>query len=94
MITKYRIKPYLNKAEIEEVEVIRETKQSVFLPSGSMRRKQSEIEEYYDTWEAAHAALTIKAERQVAAARRALESANAFAGNVKGMRKPEKENSK
>lgn len=42
--------------------------------------------EYYDTWEAAHASLTDKAARQVANARRALEIANSFAGNVKGMR--------
>ena len=95
MLTKYKIKGRWPEAKIEEVEVLRETAQCIFVstnktksnPNGERKElKMTEWYEYYDTWDAAHAALTDKAERQVTNARLALEIANSFAGNVKGMR--------
>jgi hypothetical protein len=94
MTTKYRIEGGHPTAKIEEVDILRETEHCIFLrsdirryPTGERKElKKSEWHEYYDTWEDAHAALTAKAERRVANARRELEIANGFAGNVKGMR--------
>lgn len=95
MLTKYKIKGRYPEAKIEEVEVVRETAQCIFVPTNKTKSnpngerkelKMAEWAEYYDTWEAAHAALTDKAALQVANARRALEMANSFSGNVKGMR--------
>ena len=95
MLTKYKIRGRYPEAKIEEVEVVRETAQYIFVPAYKTKSnpngerkelKMTEWAEHYDTWEAAHAALTDKAARQVANARRALEIANSFAGNVKGMR--------
>ena len=95
MLTKYKIKGRNPEAKIEEVEVLRETAQCIFVPGNKTKinptgerkeLKMTEWAEHYDTWESAHAALTDKAARQVANARRALEIANSFAGNVKGMR--------
>lgn len=94
MITKYKIQARWPKAEIEVVEVVRETAQCVFLPSTHRRDKngerkelkRSEWHEYYDTWDAAHAALMAKAESRLNAARRRLQDAQGLHGNVKGMR--------
>ena len=95
MLTKYKIKGRYPEAKIEEVEVLRETAQCIFVPTNKTMSnpngerkelKMTEWAEHYDTWEAARAALTAKAERQVLNARRALEIANSFAGNVKVMR--------
>lgn len=96
MLTKYKIKGrYYQDAEIEEVEVLRETAQCVFFPASKTKRnpkgerkelKITEWVEYYDTWDAAHAVLTVRAERRVANARETLELANEFADNVKSMR--------
>ena len=94
MLTKYKIKGRYTEAKIEEVEVVRETAQCIFVPANKTKNnpngerkelKMTEWAEYYDTWAAAHAALTDKAARQMANARRALEIANGFAWNVKGM---------
>lgn len=91
MITKYKIRVgFFQEAKIEKIEVLRETAKYIFVPtrSGGERResKMSSFDEYHDTWEAAHSSLTELAERNVANARRALEIANSFAGNVKGMK--------
>ena len=95
MLTKYKIKVRWPDAEIEEVEVVRETEHCLFLPALPTKRnpkgetkelKFSEWHEYHDSWEDAHAALTTKANQNVQTARRNLELANSFAGNVKGMR--------
>jgi len=95
MLTKYKIKGLYPEAKIEEVEVLRETAQCIFFPASKTKSKptgerkelkMTEWAEYYDTWEAAHTALTAKAERQVLNARQELEIANGFAANVKGIR--------
>lgn len=96
MFTKFKIGARNLKAEIEEVEILRETEQCVFLPTKATRTnpkgesrelKVTEWHEYHDTWESAHASLTKKAAEQVTNARRRLDFANAFAGNVKGMKR-------
>jgi len=92
MLTKYRIKGRFKEAKIEVVEVLRETEHFVYTRGHRDKEnrdgKKTEWAEYYDTWEQAHEALTKAAQERVAGARRSLELANAFAGNVKGMRKP------
>lgn len=92
MLTKYRIKGRFKEAKIEVIEVLRETEHFVYTRGNRDKEnrdgKRTEWAEYYDTWEDAHAALTKAAQKRVAGARRALELANAFAGNVEGMRKP------
>lgn len=97
MITKYRIRARYHEAEIEEVEVLRETEQCVFLPANKTRSnpngesrelKKNGWVEYYDTWEEAHAVLVEKTARQVSNASRNLELANRLARDVRCMRKP------
>lgn len=94
MITKFKIQAKHPRPEITEVEVLRETEQSVYLPGTSGwdkkgERREAKITEwhhYYDTWEAAHKALLTKADDQLRHARRALELAQSTHGNIKGMR--------
>ena len=86
--------------KIEQVEVLRETNVSVFLPVNARslagakgvdeRRdaKRSTYAQYHDTWEDAKAYLMAKAEGEVVAARRRLEQANSKLGNIKGMKPP------
>ncbi len=90
-IVKYRIAGRFKRAEIEAVEVSRETDKYVFVlfRNRKVERKELKISdwnEYYDTWEDAHAALTLDAEWKVKNARRNLELANSYVGNIKGMR--------
>lgn len=97
MITKYSIGGRFKQAEIVAVEVLRETALCVFLPTNRLRKteqkelKRTEWREYYDTWEEAHVALMEDAERRLISARRALEAAQGYAGNVMGMRPPKNE---
>lgn len=91
MIIKWQAIPGF--ASIERIECTRETESSVFY--ASMRggneyryRKMSEGTAYFDTWAEAHAHLTQHAANRVLGARRQLELANSYAGNVKGMRAP------
>lgn len=79
---------------IEEVEIVRETAASVFYSwhdwNGKVAErkaaKRSDYACYHDSWSGAHSYLLAKAEAKVAAARRALESANGELGNIKGMK--------
>jgi hypothetical protein len=96
MIKKFVIKVMFKIAKITEVEVIRETDVSVFVPTnrkedykGRREAKISQFDHYHDTWDLAHADLLDIAEKDVMRARRNLETAKAFYGNVKGMRKPD-----
>lgn len=79
---------------IHRVEVVRETKVSVFLARNTNRRsdkaerreaKFGTFDQYHDTWEAAHAYLMEKATEKVVEARYQLERANGKLGNIKGM---------
>lgn len=88
-------------ALIRAVEVLRVTDQSVFVAANSrfgknkkMERREamrSEYTNYFLTWEEAHAFLMEAAESRLYGARRALEIAQGYHGNVKGMRKPAKD---
>jgi len=86
---KYRIGNRWPEAKIEEIEITRETEQSVFLLNHRGKEcreaKKSDWHQYHDTWEAAHAALIGKAEVKIEDARARLQSAQDFLGNVKGM---------
>ena len=82
-------------ATIEVVEVLRETAESVYVSvrgfGGVKERregKRTQYSEYHDTWEEAHAALLKRAEGGLVAARRVLQSAQDFKGNVVGMKAP------
>jgi len=91
VVIKYRIAGRFKKAEIDKVEVERETEYFVFvLRNGKEVRdgKKTEWAEYYDTWDEAHAALMKDAEQKITNARRSLEYAHGFQGNVKGMKRP------
>jgi hypothetical protein len=86
---KYRIKNRWETAEIEEIEVARETAQSVFVlrSDGSECRsaKVSEWHQYHDTWESAHAELVRKANSKIEHATRELQRANDFFRSVNTM---------
>lgn len=83
---------------IEQVEVLRETAQCVFLPpyrsaskAGKTERREAkhgEFAQYHDTWTSAHAYLLDKAADKVLAARDLLKRANDKIGNIKGMKPP------
>lgn len=97
---KYKIKPRWNEANILEREITRETDKCVFYmdtyfgsPQETRENKVSDYGSWYDTWEEAHAALLESAQSVVVHARRRLEEANGFLGNVKGMQKPKTANS-
>lgn len=97
MLKMFKTEARPHTAAIVPVDVIRETERCVFVPAngawhrGKTERREAKVSEwhiYHATWEAAHEHLTQKSAGRVADARRSLELANAFAGNVKGMRKP------
>lgn len=97
MITKY--KTNYSKDKIVEVDVIRETDQSVFvktlgyqLKGNTEHRvsKRSEHECYFDTFEDAKKFLIDAAERRVSWARNSLQDAQDKLGNIKGMKGPAK----
>lgn len=83
--------------KIDVVEVLRETKASVFLKKNGMTRhskserreaKYSDYAQYHDTWTDAHTYLVAQAEGKVRAIRLQLEQASGKLGNVKGMKPP------
>lgn len=85
-----------SNASIEKVECTRETEKCVWLTrwegcKPSRMDKRSTYYNFHDSWEDAKAFLLEDAQRRVESARRSLEFANSFLGNVKGLRKPEGE---
>jgi hypothetical protein len=80
------------QAVIQRVEVLRETEQSIYVTgyNGKERRegKETGYAAYHDTWEAAHAYLTLRASTKVAVARNELQRRQDLAGNIKGLKKP------
>ena len=86
-VIKYRTS--FNK--IEALEVERETDKQVVLPANngfrsSRENKVSDWSNWHDTWEAAHAFLVAKAERDVSSLRMRLEQAKGKLGQIKAMR--------
>lgn len=81
-------------SKIERIECTKETEKCVWLVRWEGQKpsrcdKDSSFYQYHDTWDGARDYLMEKAERGVASARRTLEVANGFLGNVNGLRKPE-----
>jgi hypothetical protein len=80
------------QTSIEEVEIIRETDFFVYLPAGYRKSgerresKNSEYENYFDTWEQAHASLLNRAENKVGSARIELSKAESELQTVQGMK--------
>ena len=85
LITKYKTLEW--NTAIKSVFADRETETSVWI-DGSSRQKAGMAAQYHDTWEAAHAFLLERAERNQSAARRSLEIAQGEHGNIKGMKPP------
>lgn len=73
--------------EIEPVLVSKCTDMSVWI-GGHRRARTGTWENYFQTWDEAHAQLLKTAEARVQNARDELQRANDKLGNVKGMRKP------
>lgn len=78
---------------IGRVHVSGETEHTLHVVGGNgktrVHRKRTDFAGYFDAWDEAKQFLLDHAERDVAAARRQLELANAKLGNVKGMRRPD-----
>jgi hypothetical protein len=88
-IIKFRCTPAHHFSDpITAVPVERETESSVWI-KGRRQPKSSTFYCYFDTWQQAHEALIDAREKGVAMARRDLELANSYLGNVRGMKKPE-----
>ena len=92
MSTKYVVHRYA--AQIDAYKCAKETASFVWLTgvysdnSLTQKKKDGDV---FDTWEAAHAELTRRAETRLNAARRELQLAQGFAGNVRGMKPPQSE---
>ena len=91
MSTKYVIGMY--EAEIHAYECTKETASYVWLKGIhgiindiTKKRKDGDV---FSTWAEAHAALTRRAELKLNHARRVLEQAQGFYGNVRGMKPPQ-----
>ena len=94
MSTKYVVHDYL--AAIKACECTKETAVFVWFRGfheyfADHITKQKKAGKVFDTWEEAHAELTRRAEHKVNYARYALEQAQGFAGNVRGMKPPQGE---
>lgn len=78
---------------IDAVEIVRETDKCVFIArirgEPSRVAKTNDYHIYCDTWEEAHRLLLKRAENELSYARAALQRAQSFHANVKGMRAPE-----
>ena len=90
MSTKYVIHPYAT--QIDTYECDKETAAYVWLKGfrcadgSTKKRKDGDV---FSTWAEAHAALTRRAELKLNHARRVLEQAQGFYGNVRGMKPPQ-----
>jgi hypothetical protein len=76
-------------ARIEAIEVVRETEKTVTIDNTgheSRESKRSEFQNWFDTWEDAHAFLLTIQQLEVTALRLKLESANETLGRIKGMK--------
>jgi len=87
----FRISRY-GRPEVESVEVERATGKSVWLKRerwGGTKveryARHSTSEQYFDTWQEAHAALLVRYEERVRSLRVQLDSATGALGNVKGL---------
>ncbi len=87
MITKYLALKYSYRPTIQAVQVEKETKQSVWI-DGRRSAKQTTYENYFDSFDDAKNFLAKLADDKLISARRQLEAARGFAGNVRGLKAP------
>jgi len=81
---KYRTKSWSLK--IEEVEIKRQTLNSVWLMDNARRVKMTQYENYFDTKAEAKAYLVDKAQARVASRKQQLHKANSELGNAKAIK--------
>ena len=93
MITKYKACRRAWGNLIEPVQVEKETESRVWI-DGRRRAKRSGFDNYFDTWDEAKEFMTEYAEKKLDRARRDLEAAQGLAGNVRGLKAPQHEESK
>ena len=76
--------------KIEAIDVIRETEKFVFINGwgGKERReaKRADWVNWHDSWEAAHAFIVAKEEKEIESLRSRLERAKGKLGQIKGMK--------
>lgn len=90
MSTKYVVDGW--EAKITAYECTKETAKFVWLKGlydarvSDQKKKNGDV---FATWAEAHAELTRRADNKLANARRRLELAQGFAGNVRGMKPPQ-----
>lgn len=86
--TWFRIKPWSVTGGIAEETFEKSTGKFLVHEGGQRVSKSSAYSQYYPTWDEAHQKLLKSAEHELIKARRALERAQGFHGNVKGMKRP------
>ena len=78
--------------DIDAVDVIRETEKFVYLRgwNGREQRQQKRAVglNWHDSWEAAHAFIVAKEEKEIESLRSRLERAKGKLGQIKGMKPP------
>jgi hypothetical protein len=92
MSTKYVVDRWA--AKITAYECVRETPSFVWLKglrAAVGAYKKAKGVDIFATWAEAHAELTRRADDRLANARRHLEVAQGFAGNVRGMKPPQED---
>jgi hypothetical protein len=92
MSTKYVVHDY--RAAIKACECTKETAVFVWFRGfheyfADHITKQKKAGKVFDTWEEAHAELTLRADAKLSHASRQLELAHGFASNVRGMKPPQ-----
>jgi len=84
----YRIAPRSVTASITEEMFEKSTDKFLVYEGGQRISKSGAYSQYYPTWDEAHQKLLKSAEQELINARHALERAQGFHGNVKGMKRP------
>lgn len=87
IVTTTWYRTWLAFNEIVPVEIERSTENSVWIKERRVQRTGS-YQEYWPTWEEAHARLVKAAEDDLVQARLALQRAEGRLGNIRGMRSP------
>lgn len=88
-----KFKTNVGEDRIDEVEVVRESEQSVWVRGyRGVERRESKMSQcgcYFDTWEEAHAYLVDKQDFKVVLARSSLAYAEKQLAEVQALKKPE-----
>jgi hypothetical protein len=84
-MVKYKTAIFSYDGLIKNVSIDKETDKSVWI-NGNRHLKSCEYEQFHDTWDDAKNYLLSKAESQLICARRELEKAQGYMGNVKGLK--------